>query len=295
MTSSIHLHPHLAPSPFRGLARTVPASSPLVAEVARLKGEVRRLESALRMRDHATALALHELRQPLSVLVMAATYLERGAGGSEKVCADRLRAAALRLDGLIADLSDTSFLESGRFALQVKSTDVTQVVAASLARLGSEALISIEGDVPPVEADPRRVEQILTNLLSNAQKYGSQGTAPRVSIARRHGVVVVTVVNDGPSLAWDERLKVFEPYYRGHERRPAATGLGLGLYICKRLVEEHGGRIWTDGDSLHTRFSFSLPIPEDVPRSSETRLIAQSPSASPRDEAAGPGPLPSKE
>jgi two-component system sensor histidine kinase KdpD len=285
MTNSIHLHPHLAPSPFRGLARAGAASSPLVAQVARLQGEVRRLETALRMRDHATALVLHELRQPLSVLVMAATYLGKSAGGSQKVCVDRLRTAALRLDGLVADLSDTSFLESGRFALQLKSTDVTHVVAASVARLGSEAVISVEGDIPFVEVDPRRVEQVLTNLLSNAQKYGSQGTPPRVSIARREGVVVVTVLNDGPGLAWDERIKVFEPYYRGRERRLEATGLGLGLYICKKLVEEHGGSIWTDGDALHTRFSFSLPIPEEVRRTSETRIVAQSPSDVPRERS----------
>jgi signal transduction histidine kinase len=143
----------------------------------------------------------------------------------------------------------------------------------------------VEGDVPLVEADPRRVEQVLTNLLANAEKYGSQGTMPCVSVARREDVVVVTVLNDGPGLARDERVRVFEPYYRGYERRSNTTGLGLGLYICKRLVEEHGGRIWPDGDALHTRFSFSLPILEEVPRVSETRIVAQSASASARDAA----------
>jgi signal transduction histidine kinase len=98
---------------------------------------------------------------------------------------------------------------------------------------------------------------------------------PRISITRLHGVVVVTVLNDGPSLADDERTKVFERYYRGRERASAAKGLGLGLYICKKLIEEHGGRIWSDGDAFHTSFSFSLPIPEEVPRSSEIRLVVQ--------------------
>jgi signal transduction histidine kinase len=133
------------------------------------------------------------------------------------------------------------------------------------------------------------------NLLLNAQKYGRHGTPPCVSLARRDGAVVVTVLNDGPSLAEDERIKVFEPYYRGRERKPEATGLGLGLYICKRLVEEHGGRIWTDGDALHTRFSFSLPIAVVAPRSSEMRLVAHRPSAPHRDEAPRRGPLPSKD
>lgn len=285
MTNSIHLQPHPAPAPFRGLARAGGSPSPLVAEVARLRGEVRRLEAELHMRDHANAVVLHELRQPLSVIVMAAGYLGRWADGAGKAWSDRLRAAALRLDGLLSDLSDSSFLESGRFALQRTSTDVARVVAASVARLGSEALVSVEGDIPAVEVDARRVEQVLTNLLSNAKKYGSQATAPRVAIARREGAVVVTVLNDGPSLARDERTKVFEPYYRGRDRKPGTTGLGLGLYICRRLVEEHGGRVWTDGDALHTRFSFSLPIPEETRRTSETRLVAQGESASHRERS----------
>jgi two-component system sensor histidine kinase KdpD len=92
------------------------------------------------------------------------------------------------------------------------------------------------------------------------------------------------VLNEGPSLANDERLKVFEPYYRGRERKAEARGLGLGLYICKKLIEEHGGRIWSDGDARCTRFSFSLPIPEDVSRSSQTRIVVQGSSATSRRE-----------
>jgi signal transduction histidine kinase len=279
MTNSIRLNPHVAPPPFRGLARAGAASSPLLAEVARLRAEVRRLQSALRTRHDTTAVVLHELRQPLSVIVTAAAYLGKAAVGAEKACAERIRAGALRLDRLIDDLSDESFLGSGRFSLQVKPTDVAQVVAASVAHLGSYASISVEGDIPSVVADPRRVEQVVANLLSNAQKYGRQGTAPSISIERRDSVVVVTVLNEGPSLAEDERFKVFEPYYRGRERRPGALGLGLGLHICKKLVEEHGGCIWTDGDALQTRFSFALPIPRDAARSSETRIVAHGPSA----------------
>ncbi len=284
MANSNSLRRDAEPSSPRGLAHAESPPSGMVAEITRLQGEIRRLESVLSARENAIALVIHELRQPLSVIVIAAAYVEKGALGPVKAWAHRVRAAVSRLDGLVADLNDASFLESGRFTLELKSTDVACLVAASVARFGAEASISVEGDIPCVELDPRRVEQILTNLLSNAQKYGSSATAPRVSIARRHDAVVVTVLNEGPSLANDERLKVFEPYYRGRERKAEARGLGLGLYICKKLIEEHGGRIWSDGDARCTRFSFSLPIPEDVSRSSQTRIVVQGSSATSRRE-----------
>ncbi len=173
MTNSNRLLRGIAPSSLRGLARTAATPSPIVAEVARLQGEVRRLESVLRARESSTALVLHELRQPLSVLMLAAAYLAKASVGPAKLWASRVHAAALQLDGLIADLNDTSFLDSGRFTLQAQSTDVTGLVAESVTRLGWEATISVEGDIPRVALDPRRVEQILTNLLSNARKYGS--------------------------------------------------------------------------------------------------------------------------
>jgi signal transduction histidine kinase len=264
-------------------------------EVARLRAEVKRVEAALRMRDDAMALVLHELRQPLNLLVLDAAYLGRGAVGGEKARVDRMRGAAARLDELVADLSDVSFLASGRFALDLKSTDVARVVADSVARVDAEALISVEGDIPLALADARRVEQVLTNLLSNARKYGTRKTPPCVAIARRDDDVVVTVLNDGPSLGSDERSKVFEAYYRGRERRSEAKGLGLGLYICRRLVEEHGGRIWTAGDAHHTRFSFSLPIVVEARGSSETRLVAKSRSTLDRDGATARAPLRARE
>lgn len=245
----------------------------LVAEVARLRAEVARLEGDIRARDLRTALVMHELRQAVSVLVLALSSLARRATGFEWGELERLKAYGLRLDRLVSDLSDTSFLDSGGFALQVASTDLASLVHHTLARHALRASVSIEGDIPAIEVDRQRVEQVLSNLLVNAYKHGSAEGTPEVAVARKGGVVVVSVVNDGCAIADDERTKVFEPYYRGRARRPGASGLGLGLYICRRLVEEHGGSIWTDGDASHTRVSFSLPIAPETP--SGTRLAAE--------------------
>jgi signal transduction histidine kinase len=203
---------------------------------------------------------------------VAAALLGQRTVGDEKRLLESLRKGGTRLSSIVSDLSDTSLLESGTFALHMAPTDVSRLVAASVERIAPRAIVSVDGDIPLVDVDPLRVEQVLTNLLVNAQKYGRRESVPTIALGRRADTIVIAVTNEGCAVPEDERTKIFEPYYRGRDRKPDARSLGLGLYICRRLVEEHGGRIWTDGDSSYARFSFSLPVPEPAPRVSETRL-----------------------
>ncbi len=254
-------------------ARSGTTPSRLVAEVTDLRAEVERLQGAIRTRDQRAAFVVHELRQPLSLLILIASSLARRKSGAERDELERLCAAGLRLDSLVSDLNDASFLESGQFTLDVTPTDLVGLTRETLGQHMPQAQFLVQGEIPPVDLDRRRVEQILTNLLANAQKYGNARTTPRVEIARSGEVVVVSVTNEGSGIADDERTKVFEPYYRGRGRAPGTRGLGLGLYICRRLVEEHGGTIWTDGDALHTRVSFSLPVTDPAARASGMRFV----------------------
>jgi signal transduction histidine kinase len=263
-----------APLRARRAARFNAARPRLVAKAARLRGEVTRLRANARARDEWMALVIHELLQPLTTLLVTASHLAQRAADEGKPPLERLRHAGLRLAAMISDLSDRSSLESGTFALEIVPTDIASLVATSVARLAPGALVSVEGEIPWLDVDPRRVEQILANLLVNAQKYGSGRSPPSVAVARQHDEVVIAVTNDGIALSSDERTRVFERSYRSPGRNPGTPGLGLGLYICKQLVEEHGGRIWTDGDPAHARFSFSIPIRQSASRASETRVIA---------------------
>jgi signal transduction histidine kinase len=247
------------------------------AQVAQLRAEVERLKEAIRLRDQRTAFVMHELRQPLSVLLLASASLSRRSGDPERHELERLYAGALRLDSLVSDLNDASFLESGRFALHITRTDLIVLIDAAVDRHEPCPEVSVEGEIPPMDLDAHRIDQVLMNLLVNAQKYGRSHSVPRVGVARRGGVVVVSVTNDGGNISDDERTKVFEPYYRGRDREPETRGLGLGLYVCRRLVEEHGGRIWTDGNASQTRFSFSIPVPDPAARPSGIRLMGTEP------------------
>jgi signal transduction histidine kinase len=247
------------------------------AELLQLRAEVERLKEAIHLRDQRTAFVMHELRQPLSVLLLASASLARRSSDRERCELERLYAGGLRLDSLVSDLNDASFLESGTFALNVTRTDLIALIGAAVDRHEPCPEVSVEGEIPLMDLDAHRIDQILTNLLVNAQKYGSSHSVPRVDVVRTDGVVVVSVTNDGGDISDDERTKVFEPYYRGRDRKPGTRGLGLGLYVCRRLVEEHGGRIWTDGDASQTRFSFSVPVPEQAARPSGIRFVGTEP------------------
>ncbi len=94
----------------------------------------------------------------------------------------------------------------------------------------------------------------------NAEKYGRPESPPLVEVACLESEVVVSVSNEGESISDEERSRIFDPYYRALDRRLGAPGLGLGLYICKMIVEAHGGRIWAESAAPFTRFSFSFPV-----------------------------------
>jgi signal transduction histidine kinase len=121
-----------------------------------------------------------------------------------------------------------------------------------------------------VKGDAQRLEQVVTNLLTNAVKYGAPGTPIDVDVTWAHGYAEFDVTNRGQGIPLDEIELVFERYVRSRETAARKTkGLGVGLYICKGLVEAHGGRIWADsvpGDvtTFHVRLPLDgPPVPVD--------------------------------
>jgi signal transduction histidine kinase len=130
---------------------------------------------------------------------------------------------------------------------------------------GLEIRVALDPQLPPARFDPVRVEQVLTNLLANAIRYASAGGTIHVEArpAEREGLtwVEVSVVDDGVGVAPEDRERIFLPYVRAGEER-GAGGLGLGLAICKRIVEAHGGSIAVESaPGGGSRFVFTLPAP----------------------------------
>jgi len=133
--------------------------------------------------------------------------------------------------------------------------------------LGHRFVVHIPGKLPPVHADQLRLERILYNLLENAVKYSPQEGEIRVSVKPEEEHLVITVRDQGIGISVADQAKLFGPFQRVEESRLDGTrGLGLGLLVCRRLVEAHGGRIWLESEpGRGSTFFFTLPLGHSLP------------------------------
>lgn len=210
-----------------------------------------RLEAAFAQQKQFTADAAHELRTPLAVLISEAqTTLRRARTPEEyreaiETCLD----AAQQMRRLTQSLLELARLDAGGESLERCVLDLAALAEACaefMSALGQERNIRIVRDLAPasVLGDSDRLSQVLTNLLNNALQYGRQNGEVRISTRVEGSEVVLTVVDDGPGIAAEDLPHVFERFYRGDKSRARAEGhAGLGLAICKVIVEAHGGTI----------------------------------------------------
>jgi len=231
-------------------------------------------EAAVRMRDEFLTIASHELRTPVTAIKCTAQLLlsrfERGDVSATEVIG-RLRtvnAMSDRLSVLIADLLDVSRLRTGRLKLRPEPIDLARlahfVVDEHRVQLGSHYPLTLRvlGVLPPLIADPHRLQQVLSNLLENAVKYSPAGGGVEVTLSRDGVGVLVSVSDRGIGLPMQATETIFEPFGRAtNAQQQQLPGMGLGLYIARQIVEQHGGRIWAEsaGESLGTRVSVWLP------------------------------------
>ncbi|MBZ4418382.1 PAS domain-containing sensor histidine kinase [Myxococcus sp. RHSTA-1-4] len=227
-----------------------------ILDVTALKETEAALQQAVRTRDDFLSLASHELRTPLTSLRLQLQLLRRmaetGAGeplGSPKVVAklDTTERQLRRLGALVDNLLDVSRIQRGKLDFQYADGDLAAVVSELVARFTDEArqagvVLSARVDGPvPGRFDLLRMEQVVSNLLSNALRYGA-GSPVRVSLTRHGGLTRLRVADSGPGVPEKEREHIFERFSQGHNA-PHKGGLGLGLYIVRQIVEAHGGHI----------------------------------------------------
>jgi signal transduction histidine kinase len=165
----------------------------------------------------------------------------------------------------VNNLLDLSRLEAGALKLAAAQCDPGEIVrrAALLARLqpGNSLRVSIDPALPPLVADPPRLEAIIRNLLENAEKYAGPEAAIRVDIAREKDNALFRVTDDGPGIPPDQRKRIFESFYRVDNRLTRiASGAGLGLAICQGLVRAHGGQIWIEDSAAGASIAFTIPL-----------------------------------
>ena len=231
-------------------------------------------EAAVRTRETFLLIAAHELKTPVTALLGAAQLLlrrqERGALDAGRLTRGlaTIERAAGRLAALTGDLLDVSYLRTGELPLDRAPVDLVALaheVADRTRELHGETH-EIEIDAPvdfaPVAADAARLEQVLTNLLDNAVKYSPGGGAITVAVRAEAGGVSLRVRDAGIGLPPGSEGAIFAPLGRAaNAARRHLPGMGLGLYICRGIVERHGGRIWAEsrGEGAGTTITVWLP------------------------------------
>lgn len=219
----------------------------LEAYEARLEAESERLRSSL------LSSVSHDLRTPLAVIAGASASVETLArerlSEQERTLIRSVVEESDRLARLVDNLLDMTRLESPALRLRMEPQIVEELVGSALARAermlaGRAVEVSIPEEMIFVEADGLLVEQLLVNLLDNADKHTPPGTPISVSVKTAGTRVEITVADRGPGLEPGAEQKVFEKFFRGDVRSPdARRGVGLGLAICKAIAEAHGGSI----------------------------------------------------
>jgi signal transduction histidine kinase/DNA-binding response OmpR family regulator len=230
------------------------------------------LERANQLQADFTAMIAHDLRSPLMNIMGVAEVMVAEMFGSitkeQRKWLGRIQSNSQSLVDLVSDFLDVSKLESGYIDLSKEAVNLTGLIQKNVDSYRVVALnkrISIQDAVDPspiaIHADPRRVEQVLSNLISNAIKFTREDGEVEVGAALDEARVKIWVRDNGVGIAADQIGRLFEKYRQGDNvKHSNHRGTGLGLVICKMIVEAHGGRIWVESfEGKGTTFFFSLP------------------------------------
>ncbi len=241
----------------------------LAEETQRAQVEI----EAERLRSSLLSSVSHDLRTPLATIMGAASgLLEDGTHFQRGTWQDLLQSIvdeAERLNRLVSNLLDMTRLEAGTHALKKDWHPLEEVVGVALARMEKRlrdhpVAIRLPADLPLVEIDGVLIEQLFINLLDNGVKYTPAGRGIDISASTTDAAVLVEVADRGPGFAPGEEERVFDKFYRG--QTAGSRGVGLGLAICRAIVEAHGGKIWAEnrpgGGAV---FRFTLPARDAPP------------------------------
>ncbi len=232
------------------------------AQEAQVRAEAERLRSSL------LSSVSHDLRTPLATITGAASSLLEGGtrldAPTQRDLLESLSEEAERLNRLVNNLLEMTRLESGTLQVRKEWYPLEEVVGAALSRLAKllrdrPLTTSLPADLPLVPIDDVLLEQALINLLDNAIKHTPDDSPLEITAWAEQGAVTVELADRGPGLPPGDEERVFDKFYRGPER--TSRGAGLGLAICRGIIEAHGGRIWAENRlGGGVAFRFTIPL-----------------------------------
>ena len=253
--------------------RAVFAEQERLAE--RLTATVTALEAASQAKSDFLASMSHELRTPLTAIIGFSDLMRGEPHEAESVSVptewvDHIHRSGQHLLGLINDVLDLAKVEAGRLDLSLERIDLASAVHESIAGLrplADRKSIALYASIEPlpIDVDRGRLRQVLYNLLSNAIKFTPDGGRISVEASRVNGENALTVSDTGVGIAPEDQERVFEEFRQVGDIAARQPGTGLGLALCRRLVEAHGGRIGLESTvGVGSRFTVYLPAPSEV-------------------------------
>lgn len=226
---------------------------------------VEALEERIAREAHFASEVSHDLRAPIAAMASSLSVARRHTDDPEQVgeVLAELDQRIREFHQFVEDLLEMTRLESGTAAVEPIPRETGQLVRAAVEERGYDVPVHVDADVPRVlRSDPRRIGQVLANLLENAERYAGGATAVRVSapVPER---VRIAVEDEGPGVPADERAHIFERFGRGAVGRNAGAGTGLGLALVAQHARVLGGRVWVD-DRPGGGSRFVVEVPVDV-------------------------------
>jgi signal transduction histidine kinase len=225
----------------------------------------RQAHDAIGLREQMLASVSHDLRSPLSIVMMAAGALEAAMPPSGTTAIQKIQRAAQRMERMIRDLLDYASIDAGQFSVNPRTQDVQSILAETVAGFEATAHVRnielemvVPDGLPPALCDRDRILQVTGNLIGNALKIVPAGGLVVSRADLRNDQIVISIVDTGPGVAKHDQSRLFERYWRGvHQYQ----GTGLGLAIARGIVHAHGGEIWVDSElGEGAAFRFTLPI-----------------------------------
>jgi len=241
-----------------------------------------RLRELDQVKSNFISLVSHELRTPLTAIkgfiVTLYHYDKEIPEDKRRVYLSVLNEETDRLTRLINELLDISRIESGRMEIQWGQVAVPEIVQRVFSTLSVKAntvklMKDFPSTFPSIVADPDKLEQVLVNLVGNALRYSPPESSIVVTGRRHDNGVILEVKDEGPGIAFTEQEKIFDKFYRlDNEINRKNPGTGLGLPICRALINLHGGKIWAESEvNQGCRLIFTLPL--NLDKQSEGELL----------------------
>lgn len=263
----------------RELAVVITSATPTVAQgetwrQIQVIREETAVEAARRLRDHVVANVSHEFKTPLAAQLAAIELLETQVADlpEAKTLIASLERGTLRLTQLVDNLLESVRLEAGQnnirrrpVALDEVIEEAVELTAPLLAQRGQHLAQQLPYPLPQVHGDGPRLQQVLVNLLANANKYAPEGSTLTLGGELRDGEIALWLDDEGPGPPAGEEEALFERFFRATAGEPEAGGMGLGLAIVRSIVERHGGRVRAltrvvAGRNEGGRFVVTLPL-----------------------------------